>query len=353
LLLINNLLEKTNVNSDDRFQALTSKSSVLLSLHQFTDAKKIAEEAVILNPYNADIYGALVDANVELGNYQEAVNMCDKMMSIRPDLRSYSRVSYIRQIFGDNDGAKVAMKMAVDAGPSGYEATEWARVNLGDLYLSTGKLDSAKLMYESALFHRPNYPYAEIGLAKLARAQKQYDTAIEHCEKAIRNLSESSFVTLLGNLHQLKGDITKATEINNDVLKLLKDGEKENEKESLAKHNGNRELSEGYLHANQLKEALVYAQKDLSMRPKNIDANELVSWIYFLQKDYANARKHIESSLITNVNNANTLYKAYLIFDATSDEIKAKEYKTRALAINTEIDAQILNVALNMQVATK
>lgn len=353
LQMINHLLSKENITKDDRFMALTYKSSVLLSLHQFADAKKTAEEAVMINPYNADIYGALVDANVEMGNYKEAVELCDKMLSIRPDLRSYSRASYIRQIYGDNDGAKAAMKMAVDAGPSGYEATEWARVNLGDLYLNTGKYDTAKYMYESALIYRPNYPYAEIGLAKLARAQKQYDSAIVHCERAIRVLSESSFVTMLAELNELKGDVAKATEIHNDVLKLLQEGEKENEKELVARHNGYRELATGYMHAGKLNEALSYAQKDLAMRPENIDANELVAWIYFLKNDATNAKKHIDKALATNVKNANTLYKAYIIYNANADMIRALELKESALAINSNIDALLSGIAVKAQVAAK
>ena len=189
--------------------------------------------------------------------------------------------------------------MAVDAGPSGYEATEWARVNLGDLYLNTGKYDTAKYMYESALMYRPAYPYAEIGLAKLARAQKQYDSAIVHCENAIRVLSESSFVTLLGELYALKGDQAKSTEIHNDVMKLLEEGEQENEKENLAKHNGNRELAMGFLHAGKLDNAQTYAQKDVQLRPENIDANELLAWIYYLKNDMPNAKNHI--SMITYI----------------------------------------------------
>ena len=44
-----------------------------MSQHQFADAKKLAEEAKTINPDNAYVYGVLVDANVELGNYEEAV----------------------------------------------------------------------------------------------------------------------------------------------------------------------------------------------------------------------------------------------------------------------------------------
>lgn len=52
-------------------------------------------------------------------------------MSIRPDLRSYSRISYLREIYGDLDGAIEAMKLAVTAGYPGYEQTAWARLTLG------------------------------------------------------------------------------------------------------------------------------------------------------------------------------------------------------------------------------
>ena len=69
-----------------------------------------------VNPYNAYVYGLLVDGNVEMGNYDTAVSYADKMVSVRPDLTSYSRVSYLREIFGDYAGSIKAMQMAVEAG---------------------------------------------------------------------------------------------------------------------------------------------------------------------------------------------------------------------------------------------
>jgi hypothetical protein len=39
-----------------------------------------------------------VDGNVEMGNYDSAVAFADKMVALRPDLTSYSRVSYLREI---------------------------------------------------------------------------------------------------------------------------------------------------------------------------------------------------------------------------------------------------------------
>ena len=336
--VLSTILNRKMTSKDIRYQALAYKATILLSLHQFVEAKKVAQEAVILNPYDADIYGALVDANVEIGDYAEAVKMCDKMMSIRPDIRSYSRTSYIRQLHGDNQGAIQAMRLAVESGAQGQENTEWARVQLGDLYLNTGHADTAKMLYESALYARPNYPYAEMGLSKMYATEKKYDEAITHCKNAIRLMSEASFISYMGELYKLKGDIAKANEVHKDVLDLTLEGEAENEKEALAKHNGNREIAQAYLHVGKYNEALQFAQKDLAMRPKNMDANELVAWIYFLKNDHINAKKHINEAMALNTQQASLLYKASLIYNKAGETDKALVLNNSALNINTAFD---------------
>ena len=82
--LTNLALAKEPLNLD----AICYKSMIFLSQHRFAEGKEMAMKGLKLNPYNSFIYGLLVDANVELGDYDEAVKMCDKMNSIRPDIRS-------------------------------------------------------------------------------------------------------------------------------------------------------------------------------------------------------------------------------------------------------------------------
>ena len=340
--MLDKVLNSDKADKDLKFQAYSLKSTVLLNMHQFADALDAAKKAMAISDYNAGVYGAMVDANVELGHYEEAVKNCDKMLSIRPDLRSYSRASYLRQIFGDNRGAIDAMKMAVDAGIPGAENTEWARVTLGDLYLNVGNTDSASIVYRSSLVYRPNYPYAEFGLAKLCRAQKRYDEAIGHTKNAINTLSEGVFVSFLADLYELKGDQAKAAEVRNDVLSLMEQGQKD-EKDNVIKHNVNREMAAAYLNDNKLDKALNYAKKDLDMRPDNIDANESYAWIMFLKGDYATAKQHADKMLKTNTKNANTLYKAGVIYASAGDVVKADSLKQQALAINPNIDQRIIN----------
>lgn len=342
--MLNRVIDNTP-NTDVKFQALSLKSTVLLNMHQFKDALAAAQEGVNMNAYNAGIYGAMVDAHVELGDYDAAVKDCDLMLSIRPDLRSYSRASYLRQIYGDNAGAIAAMKMAVEAGVPGNESTEWARVILGDLYLNTGKADSAAFEYKSALVYRPGYPYAEMGLARVEQAKKNYDEAIVHTKNAIRTMSEVAFVAMLGDLYELKGDKEQATKVRGDVVNLLEEAERNQPADAPVKHNAHRELANAYLAAGNLDKALQQANEDLAMRPENIDANELVAWILYRKGDYADARLHADKMLRTNMKNATSLYKASLIYAAAGETTKANDLKQLAAAISPYVDQKVLLAA--------
>jgi len=329
------------------FESLSLKSAVLLNLHQFKEALAVAEEGKKLNAYDAGIYGALVDANVEMGNYGEAVKDCDQMLNIRPDLRSYSRASYLRQIYGDNKGAIDAMRMAVESGVPGLETTEWCRVNWGNLYLNIGRLDTAAMIYETALSFRPGYAPAEMGLAKVSAAQKNYTAAITHAKNAIRVLSEAPYVTYLGELYRMQGQKDKAQGVFTDVLRLLKDGEKEQSNGNAAQHNGSRELAMAYLNTGDYDNALKYATIDHDMRPNNIDANDLMAWIHYKKGDYAEARKYSDIVFQTKIRNADMLYKSGLIYAANGDAGTASRLKQEAMAVSPYIDAAYLQTSNN------
>ena len=352
--MLDKVTESKTANKDIEFQALSIKSAIELNMHQFKDALETAKKGETLNSFNSGIYGALVDANVEMGNYDEAVKDCDKMMSIRPDLRSYSRASYLRQIYGQNAGAIEAMKMAVDAGVPGSENTEWARTTLGDLYLANGNVDSASIVYRTSLVYRPSYPFAIIGMARVEKARKNYDGAITETIKAIKVLSEAAFVALLADLYELKDDVAKAKETRVEVLSLLEQGQKNDEKDALVKHNVSREMATANLNTGKLDEALKYAKTDLEMRPANIDANELAAWIYYLKGDYANAKMHADKMLATNTKNATTLYKAGAIYAAAGMVEKGRQLTNESLSVSQYIDQRIINqakqpVAINKQ----
>lgn len=198
---VNDVLQKDSLH----FEALTLKALLYLSQHHFAEGLIIAQKAQGINPHYAFLYGLIVDANVEMGNYDSAVANSDKMVSIRPDIRSYSRISYLREIYGDYTGAIEAMKMAVEASPPGDESTEWCRVQLGQLYENTGELKFAEMHYIIALNERPNYAHALAGLARIALAAKDYNKAITYYLQADSLVINHTFKEELIEIYSLAG----------------------------------------------------------------------------------------------------------------------------------------------------
>ena len=113
---------------DPRDSATASAlGSLALARHRFRDALVFGRESVRLAPYTARNYGVVGDALIELGRYDEAFRTFDHMSSLRPDLSSYSRVSYARELLGRPDAAKQAMTLALDAAGGQPEPTAWVR----------------------------------------------------------------------------------------------------------------------------------------------------------------------------------------------------------------------------------
>ena len=282
-----------NPQTDMKFRALLDKAAVLMSLHQFPEAKSFAEEALAMNAYSSDVYGVLVDACVELGKYNEAVTMADKMVSIRPDLRSYSRVSYLREIHGDVDGAIAAMKLAVEAGYPGMEQTEWARLTLGHLYEHYGSLDSAMLQYETALSFRPNYPFAIAALANAYAAAGDQQKADSLNAVACHLIPEVGFYVDRAGWEMEKGNVEKGSGLTKEILAMMADDEKSGHKMSI-------ELAKVHLYLSSDPEtALSYAMKEYEVRPDNIDVNALLAEIYLHMDEAEKAKAHLEKAMAT------------------------------------------------------
>lgn len=320
----------------DNFEALMLKSVVELSQHHFAEGLQTAEKAKSINPYNAYVYGLITDGNVEMGNYAAAVKSLDQMVSIRPDLRSYSRISYLREIHGQTEAAITAMKMAVEAGFPGEEGTEWARVQLAQLYERTGDLKSAELQYTTSLNERPGYAYAIAGLSNISLAKKDYSKAIEQYGQAIALLNDYSFREKLAQAYLLKGDQQKADEIISTMLKELTAAAAEGEEG--ANHHADNELTSAYLLKNNPAKALQHALQEYNGRPKNIDVAEMVAWCYYKNGEAAKALPYLQTALQTGSKNPVLLCRAGIIYAQGSDKAKAKTLLEEGLKSDPAID---------------
>jgi len=314
--MINSVLAKDAQN----FDATCLKAMVLLSQHRFADGKALAMQGMQMNPYNSFIYGLLIDANVELGDYPEAIKMADKMVSIRPDIRSYSRVSYLREIHGDVPGSLEAIKMAVSAGFPGNEDIEWARMVQAHLLEDSGKIDEAEQVYKLALTERPNYPFALAGLGKIARYRKDYPGAIAYYEQAKAVMSDASFFEELIDLYRLNNQPDQSATCAKATIDAVSADNTEGAKKQEGGHFAERQLAFLYLKTNQLDKALEFAQIDQQRRPKNIDACEMLAWVLYKKGDVAQAATFLPTMRGTNSQNPELLVKSGLIMVANGQK---------------------------------
>jgi pentatricopeptide repeat protein len=328
LELLSDILKKEPDNVD----ALSSTATVLLSQHHFSDAVPYAEKAMKINPYGSSVYGIMTDAYVELGKYDEAIKMADKMVSVRPDLRSYSRVSYLREIFGNYPGAIEAMKLAVSAGLPGLEQTAWTRTYLGHLYEVTGDLQNAEMQFEITLNERPGYSFALAGLGRVEKAKKNYAAAINYFEKAKTQVKDFSFDEELTELYRISNQPEKATEHAQETIAKL--SSVNSSKENSHGHYADRELAYAYLNAYQYNLALTHALIEYNRRPGNIDVNQTLAWVYYKRGEYADANKYMEVAMRTGSKYPVLLFEAGLIKVKSGEKEKGFALMKASLQIN-------------------
>ncbi|HYF29710.1 MAG TPA: tetratricopeptide repeat protein [Chitinophagaceae bacterium] len=323
---VNDVLKKDPAH----FEALIYKAIIQLSQHHFAEGLATAARAQTINPYNAFVYGIMVDANVELGNYAAAVAHADKMVSIRPDLRSYSRIAYLREIHGDIPGAIEAMKMAIEAGMPGHESTEWCRAQLGQLYEQSGDTRSAETQYSISLEERPAYAYALAGMARIAAFNKNYEQALGHYRQAYDMINDYAFKENMVEIYRLQGKQQAADKLAKEMIEEMQQVSA-NIGEDSAGHYSDRELAYAYLAVNNTNKALEHARLEYNRRPANMDVNETIAWVYYKQNAPDKALPHIKMALQTNSKNPTLLARAGLIYYQAGDKVKAMQLLQQAL----------------------
>jgi pentatricopeptide repeat protein len=339
--LLNSVLEKDPNN----FEALTTLATVYLSQHHFEQGLELGLRAKKINPHAAFVYGVLTDGYVELGKYDSAVAMVDKMCGIRPDLRSYSRISYIREIYGDIPGAIQAMKMAVDAGLPGLEQTEWVRVYLGRLYEMSGKPDSAQFYYQMANLHRPNYAYAIAGLGRIERTHKNYAQAIKYFETASSLVNDYSFGDELIDLYRLNNQQEKSDSISKIVIRDLTAHANSDDKNPDAGHYTDKELAYVYLKLGDIEKGMKHAEAEYGRRPDNIEINELMAWANYKQGNFDKAVPYIEKAMRTGSKDPVLLCRAGLIYCKTNQQDKGVALLQDAMRINPFMSEDLVHAA--------
>lgn len=307
--------------------ALLGQAALALSRHQFGEALRLGEQALTLNPYRAQIYGVIGDAQVELGRYDAAVATIQKMVDTRPDLSSYSRVSYLRELHGDTAGAIAAMEQAVKAGFPSSEQALWTKVQLGHLHFNSGALMEAEATYMHALQTRPDYIHAFAGMARVRAAQGKHGEAISYYQKLVELYPLPEFVIALGELYEVTDQPAKAKE-QYDLVRAMQ--------QLNAAAGVDVDLELALFNADHgVDPAQTVAQARAAYaRRSSIYAADVLAWALFQQGKYDEAWQYAQEALRLGTRDAALHFHAGMIAYKLGDVVKARQQLEQALAIN-------------------
>jgi tetratricopeptide (TPR) repeat protein len=307
--------------------ALVGLGTLALARHDFTKALDWGQRAAALNPYHSPAYGVIGDAQIELGRYGDAVATFQKMINLRPDLTSYSRVSYVRELYGDVPGAIDAMQRAAVAGAGRAENVAWTQAQLGNLYFNEGNLDAAETQYNASLDTLDGYVYGLAGLALVAAARGDLPDAIVLYTQAIRTMPFPAFVIGLGDVYAAAGQPDEAAKQYALVDAM----------EDLFRQNGVDTDVEMALfdadHDRNLDGALTQAQAGYKKRP-SVVAADVLAWTLYKTGSIRDAEKYSEVALHLGTRNALFFFHAGMIESALGHRDAAVRYLQQALAIN-------------------
>jgi tetratricopeptide (TPR) repeat protein len=194
----------------ENFTATSALGSLALSRHDFRRGLALGERARSINPGVTRNLGVIVDAQIELGRYSAAERTLQRWVDLKPELPSYARVSYYRELHGDLPGALQAMGLAVSAGGESPENVGYVQTLVGQLELESSHYAAAERAYRTALAGDPGYPAALAGLARVEAGRGDYEAAIASYQRAVQRIPLPEYVIGLGETQQAAGKMMAA-----------------------------------------------------------------------------------------------------------------------------------------------
>ena len=323
----------------DNYDAIKLKATLLLTYHRFGEALEVARRARVLRPQDHTIYGALTDALVELGRYDEARDAVETMIRLKPDASSYARLSYIYSLRGDTDGAIEVMRAAVKSSTrQDAEGYAWYRTHLGDELMKAGELKEAEREFDIALEAFPNYHIALAAKARARVAANDLNSAVELYRQSQERVPLPDIAIALGDLYVKLGRTEEARK-QYELVEFIE----QSSNAGAAPYS--RQLALFWAnHDEKLDEALRIARSERAARA-DIYTCDALAWCLYKTNDLNGAKAAIDEALRLGTRDALLHYHAGMIYEKLGDQASAIKHLSRALKINPSFDLLQADVA--------
>ncbi|NJM37158.1 MAG: tetratricopeptide repeat protein [Akkermansiaceae bacterium] len=295
--------------------------------HDFKASIEWAKKAITQDADCVAAYGIIGDAEVELGEYDSALDHYQKMMDLRPDLSSWSRGAHLLWIMGDKSKALWLMNKAINAGAPFAENTAWCRARLATMLFHDGAILPAQNSIQKLIDQKTKNVHVLTIAAKIATAQKDYALAMAHYETILSTGSNQAAIAAIGDLYALQGKKEEAEKFYAKLEHLHEHhhhGEGEHDHHFLAKFyaNHDRNLTDAL--------AMIKGHDDT----KNVQEADMLAWIYYKNGKLPQAISMMKKALRYNTPDAEVHYHAGMIAAAHGDFTSAHKHLHQALQMN-------------------
>lgn len=306
---------------------------VLLAEHRYREALDRARPINRGTPDDVEAWGLVSDAALGLGDYAEAEHSAQWMLTLRStNVGGLEHGARLRELFGDNDGAREFWETAMRLSLADEEQRAWLATQMASLIRRTGHADRAETLLKQILAANPSYQPAVAEMARVRMQEHRYSDAVDLLRERYHAAPRPDVQFELARVLQMAGREPEAQAAYTEFERAARAAVD-------APYNYNRELVLYYAdRAKNAAEALRIAKIEIARR-QDVDTLDAYAWALAASGDAVEARKQMDKALAVGLRDASFFYHAGAIAAKLKDTAGAEGYFNDALAVSPESEA--------------
>lgn len=315
------------------YASVTAMAQVRLAQHDFNGALVLIDQADALKKDVPETLALRGDALMALGRYDEAGAAYRAYLDQSPSFSAFSRQAVFAETYGNVDLAVQFWQAAIDATKDESPLdSAWARVQLGNLYVTGGRLDDASDELGTALRVYPGYALALAGEGRVAAMRGDFKKAEGLYQQAVAKVPSPEFVAPLVDVAAVAGDSAEAQRqaaLMGAIGQLFEANGIRNDLTLILFRLDHGQAGPGTLAA---------AKAAYEDRP-SLAAADVYAWALYHAGQFDAAATHSREALRLGTKEPLYLFHAGMIARALGDEARAQELFAQAARINPRFGA--------------
>ena len=303
------------------------EASVLLDEHRFGEARELALDVLRTSKDDETALSVACDASLELGRFDEAVELTQRLADQKPGLAASSRIAWIRWLAGDVPGSLTALAEAESMGsPRDPQPLAWCLAQDAHVRWLSGDLVGARAAATNALRLDGRQVQALVTNARVALAESHPREALAALDAARAVFPSAEIAWLRGDAHHAAGDETSASASWDEAVLRGRQGDRRTL--GLFLSTKNRDGAEAV--------TALEAERAGRGEPITMDA---LAWALYRTSRLVEARAASDDATRHGTLDPTFLYHRGAILIAQGEREEGERLVRQALAINPAFDA--------------